>query len=114
MLHHYAKHAFMAVAYPVTAVVFIRRPWILDSYLYIHIVGSVMCLFSLMWIAAPGDLWGVGAWLHRVFGVGAPDPSDHSGYALLSSAYSMGFLLSTNTIVAHELVHRTSDRLAMF
>lgn len=91
-----------------------RAPAILDSYLYLHFIESALCLGAVMWIAAPGDLGGVGEWLHGVCGVGAVAESDHSWTTLLVAAYTMGFLLSTNTVVAHELVHRTTDRFAMF
>jgi fatty acid desaturase len=100
---------------PDTSVPIYRRPWILDSYLYLHLPESAACLGALLWIAAPGDLWGVGQWLHRQFGLDFTATSgDRSWVTLLVAAVSLGFLLSTNTVVAHELVHRTRDRFALF
>jgi Fatty acid desaturase len=144
---HYLKHAFMTVAYAMTAVIFMltpqwsflvavfmvvlyllvdlgtppdtsvpayRRPWILDTYLYLHLPESAACLGALLWIAAPGDLGGVGQWLHRQFGLDFVATSDdHHWATLLLAAFSMGFLLAANTVVAHELVHRTADRFAI-
>lgn len=145
---HYLKHGFMAVAYLITAIVFVltphwsflvaifmmmfylvvdlgtppdtsvpnyRRPWILDSYLYLHLLESVACLAALLWIAAPGDLWGIGQWTHRLFGLDVQSASREYGWTtLLVSSAAMGFLLSTDTVVAHELVHRTQNRFATF
>jgi alkane 1-monooxygenase len=68
----------------------------------------------LAWSAAPGDLFGLGAWLQSWLGGhilerhASMTPLEGVGIAL-----SAGYLLSTNTVAAHELIHRTHDPVSM-
>jgi len=98
-----------------TSVPSYRMPGALDAYLYLHVMVSLLSLGALLWVAAPGDLWGVGQWLDRRFNLDLVGTSDHASWsALVAAGLTVGFLISTNTLVGHELVHRTTDRFAMF
>lgn len=91
-----------------------RFPWIVDAIPYVHVPASLFCLAMLMWRAAPGDLWGFGHWLDARWGSAVAAQADHGSWpALAAAVFAIGFVLSTNTIAAHELVHRTTNRLAV-
>lgn len=93
--------------------------WILDAMVYLYVPFVSLYMFSLVWIAAPGDLLGLSAF------VSASLPADMSVdllaikeaaglRGLLASTFAVGYVLSSNHLYAHELVHRTTDRVAMF
>lgn len=91
-----------------------RFPWAVDAIPYLHIPASLACLAMLMWRATPGDLWGFGHWFDRHTGLAMASRADHASWpALAAAVFAMGFVLSTNTIAAHELVHRTTNRLGV-
>lgn len=86
----------------------------LDWVLYAQLVVSLVALGALAWIAAPGDLFGLGALIGNW--TSWPVREQHQALWVLDkvgAALSVGFLLSTNTVVAHELIHRTRDQIAM-
>lgn len=88
-----------------------RYPWLLDSLLFLHLPLGILTLALLAWQAAPGDALGIGAALQHTFG--GPILENHARHGLLgliALGLAAGFVLSTNTIVAHEFVHRTSNR----
>lgn len=84
------------------------KGWPLDLFLFGQLPVSCVALFLLAWSAAPGDLGGLGAVLQAW--TGWPVFERHAELStlnLLGATWSTGFLLSTNTVVAHELIHRT-------
>ncbi|WP_432719548.1 alkane 1-monooxygenase [Jeongeupia wiesaeckerbachi] len=88
--------------------------WILDAmvYLYVPIVSAY--LFSLMWIVAPGDWLGLSATVSALVPVDLLAIKQEAGLrGLLASTFAVGYVLSSNHLYAHELVHRTTDRIAM-
>lgn len=93
-----------------------RHPWVLDLALHSFLPSVAALMLVFLWYLAPGDLFGLGAWLesHMDFPVlarhAARDWLDLEG-AILSCglAVALGAILT-----AHELMHRTQDRLAMF
>src|SRR2546430_10366998 len=90
------------------------RTWPFDLFLFGQVPLSCAALFLLAWCAAPGDLGGLGAFLQRW--TDWPLLERHSALSALNklgAAWSTGFLLSTNTVVAHEFVHRPRSRLSM-
>jgi len=87
-------------------------PW--NLLLYAQLPIAAAALFLLAWSAAPGDLGGTGALLQQW--LPWPVLQRHRELAplnLLGIAYSVGFLLSTNAVVAHELIHRTQSLPSM-
>jgi len=146
-MHHYLKHAMLAITMPALALLAALVPswglygtlaliayqvavdmvtprelttpryrftWGVDALPCLHIPASLFCLAMLMWRAAPGDLWGFGQWFDSQWGTSVAGQADHdSASALVATALAIGFVMSTNTIAAHELVHRTTNRLAV-
>ncbi|MGB8667317.1 MAG: fatty acid desaturase [Serratia inhibens] len=93
--HHYRLTAFLALI-----------P-------YLQLPAALLALFTLIWQAAPGDLLGVGAWIAAATGWDVPALHGMQTPELLLAAVSTGYTLSTNTVVAHELIHKTQSLLAM-
>ncbi|AOE49304.1 alkane 1-monooxygenase [Kangiella sediminilitoris] len=88
---------------------------ILNFMLYMHLPASLGLVFLVTWQATPGDFLGFGAWLSELVSVDLLQAHNELTLSqLLSSAFAVGFILSTNTLVGHELVHRTSHKLSMF
>lgn len=93
-----------------------RHPWVLDLALHSFLPSVAALTLVFLWYLAPGDLLGLGAWLesHLDYPVLARHASkdwlDYEG-AIVSFglAVALGGILT-----AHELMHRTQDRLAMF
>lgn len=91
-------------------------PWILNLILYSYLPVMIGAVTLFVWTFAPGDLFGIGAATTGLTGydiLGAKAGNtlvDYTGAAL-----GLGLLLATiNTLIAHELTHRTWDRVAMF
>ncbi|OGB25257.1 MAG: hypothetical protein A3I66_04130 [Burkholderiales bacterium RIFCSPLOWO2_02_FULL_57_36] len=90
------------------------RAWIADIFLYLHVPCAAVTYVLLMWQVAPGDLLGIGKMLSSWLGPWVME--SHQSYTLwtlLGCGYVAGLMLSTNTIVGHELVHRRSSPVAM-
>src|SRR6266571_1865509 len=90
------------------------QTWPFDLFLFGQVPLSCAALFLLAWCAAPGDLGGLGAFLQRW--TDWPLLQRHHELSTLNklgAAWSTGFLLSTNTVVAHEFVHRTRSLASM-
>ena len=79
---------------------------LLDGLLFLHIPMTLTLLLALVWQASSGDLFGLGVMVNRWLGFELA--RHHAGIGtLVTAALATGFMLSTNTIVGHELVHRT-------
>ena len=90
------------------------QPWLSDAYLYLHIPCGALTYILLMWQAAPDDMLGVGVQLSALLGHWVL--VSHHAYTfgqLIACAAISGLMMSTNTIVAHELVHRRSNPWAL-
>jgi len=91
-----------------------RIPAILDAILLAHLPAGVVALVLMAWSVAPGDLFGIGAALHPWLPFVRVAHGAASGFDVLSSGMLAGFILSGNTVVAHELMHRRGSRLRLF
>src|SRR5207247_9451983 len=88
------------------------RTWPFDLFLFGQVPLSCVALFLLAWCAAPGDLGGLGAFLQGL--TDWPLLRRHHELSTLNklgAAWSTGFLLSTNTVVAHEFVRSEERRV---
>lgn len=92
-----------------------RHPWVLTAQLWMALPLLALIVFAAVWSVSPGDPLGFGAWL-----------SSLAGYDLFAAreATSLGHHLSgwvltglmigmVGTIPAHELTHRTWDKVSM-
>jgi len=87
---------------------------ILNLFLFLHLPASMALMAVLLWQITPGDLMGMGKLLDEMFHFNILDIHEQLGWIeLVSISLVVGFMLSTNTIVGHELTHRTNDKLSM-
>lgn len=88
--------------------------WVLNAMVYLYVPFVSLYLFSAVWIAAPGDLLGLSGWVAQWAPVDLLARKQAAGLGgLLAVTFAVGYVLSSNHLYAHELVHRTTDRLAM-
>ncbi|HGM5488937.1 TPA: alkane 1-monooxygenase [Serratia fonticola] len=80
---------------------------------YLQLPSASVALFTLIWQAAPGDLLGFGSWLSAITGWDILALHHMPLPELLLAAISTGYTMSTNTVIAHELIHKTQSVLAM-
>ncbi|MBM3117036.1 alkane 1-monooxygenase [Jeongeupia naejangsanensis] len=88
--------------------------WVLDSMVYLYVPIVSLYMFSLMWIVSPGDLLGLSAALSSLVPVNLLAIKQEAGLGgMIASTIAVGYVLSSNHLYAHELVHRTTDKVAM-
>jgi fatty acid desaturase len=91
-------------------------PAILNLILYSYLPVMMGAVVLFVWTMAPGDLFGVGAAVASYTGYDAL--AAKAGNTLgdfTGAALGLGLMLAlVNTLNAHELIHRTWDRVAMF
>ncbi len=91
-----------------------RFPGLVNAVPYLHIPASLFTFAMLAWMASPGDLWGLGQAIDQLLGSTVAAKTEPAGWGeLVAAAVSIGFVMSTNTIAAHELVHRTANPWAV-
>jgi fatty acid desaturase len=86
--------------------------WVLDGLMYLHVLLSILAIFTLL-ICASDYLSTVISWLSNKLHLDLLEVQASSYFSQLSAAAFMGFVLSTNMVVGHELTHRTLSRLDM-
>ena len=85
-----------------------------DLLLYAHAPWGALTFLLMLWQAAPGDMLGIGNWLGTWLGPWVMEAHGrYNAVQFLACAYDGGLMLSTNTIVAHELVHRRDQPVAL-
>lgn len=93
-----------------------RHPGLLTAQLWMALPLLVLIVFSALWSVSPGDPLGFGAWLGRVTGhdlLAARDATSFGDH--VSTWIITGLMIGmVGTITAHELTHRTWDRVSMF
>lgn len=92
----------------------VGSPWILDAMLMAHLPAGLLVLLLMAWSVCPGDLLGLGTALHAWLPFVAPQREAVSSFDVLSAGMLAGFILSGNTVVAHELVHRRGSWSRLF
>ena len=94
----------------------LQRGWVLDLALHSFLPSIALLGVVFAWYLAPGDLFGIGAWLETA--TGYPVLAQHAvrGWLNVEGAIlSFGLAVALGAILtAHELMHRTQDRAAMF
>ena len=92
-----------------------RHPGILTAQLWAALPLLALTVFAAVWGVSPGDPLGFGAWVTQwsgrdVLAAKAAAGWGHHVSALLLTGLMIGFV---GTITAHELIHRTWDRVSM-
>jgi len=93
-----------------------QHPWILTAQLWLALPLLALIVFAAVWSVSPGDPSGFGAWVTRVTGydVLAARAATAFGHKV-SAGVATGLMIGMiGTITAHELTHRTWDRVSMF
>lgn len=88
--------------------------WVLEAWIYLYVPLIGLLFFSLMWLAAPGDLLGFSSAVARRLPPDLAAIKREAGWQGLAAAtFAVGYVLSSNHLYAHELVHCPSNRFGM-
>lgn len=92
-----------------------RHPGILTAQLWLALPLLALIVFSALWSVSPGDPLGFGAWVtaftgYDVVAARAARPPGHLVALWLQTGLMIGMI---GTITAHELTHRTWDKVSM-
>ena len=91
------------------------RPGVLTAQLWMALPLLSLIVFSAVWNVSPGDPLGFGAWITRATGYDVIAARDATTFVQHLSAWVVtGLMIGlVGTIPAHELTHRTWDRISM-
>jgi NAD(P)H-flavin reductase/ferredoxin len=91
------------------------RPGVLTAQLWMALPLLSLIVFSAVWNVSPGDPLGFGAWVTRATGYDVIAARDATTFVQHLSAWVVtGLMIGlVGTIPAHELTHRTWDRVSM-
>ena len=92
------------------------KPWILNGLLYINLPLLLTLYFLLGWYCSVTDLFGFGNWLQSNSPFNIIDHKRNiQFYHYIFIILSSGLLVAgAGTVVAHELVHRTREKISMW
>ncbi len=92
-----------------------RRPGVLTAQLWMALPLLSLIVFCSVWSVSPGDPLGFGAWVSRRAGYDVIAARDATTFGQHVSAWIVtGLMIGlVGTIPAHELTHRTWDRISM-
>lgn len=91
------------------------HPAVLTLQLWLALPLLILIVFALLWQVAPYDLFGFGLWLDNMFKLNLLDTRGNANwFEVLSGVLLTGFYIGMiGTITAHELVHRTRDKISL-
>jgi NAD(P)H-flavin reductase/ferredoxin len=91
-------------------------PAILTAQLWLALPLLAAIVFAAIWAVSPGDPLGFGGWVTRLTGYDVLSARETASFGNQYSLFLMTGLLigMIGTITAHELTHRTSDKVSMF
>ncbi|HMJ13576.1 MAG TPA: alkane 1-monooxygenase, partial [Polyangiaceae bacterium] len=92
-----------------------RHPRILTAQLWLALPLLSLIVFCSVWSVSPGDPLGFGAWVSGWTGYDVLAPHAHASFGQHVSTWILcGLMIGMiGTITAHELTHRTWDRISM-
>ena len=93
-----------------------NNPWILNFLLFINLPLLISLYFMLGWYCAGTDVFGFGLWINNNFSIDILYyKSNMQFYHYIFAAISSGLALAASgTVVGHELVHRTGDKISIW
>ena len=93
-----------------------KHPQILSLIMYSYFPTIILCATTFIWTIVPTDILGIGAAVYSLTGYDALlAKSSNQIFDLIGAALGLGLMFAiTNVIMAHELIHRTWDPVAMF
>lgn len=92
-----------------------RHPWVLTLQLWLALPLMCFIAFAAVWSVSSSDIFGFGAWLGGVVGVDLLAAREATSFGHHVSGWLLtGLMIGlVGTIPAHELTHRTWDRMSM-
>ncbi|MDP4536785.1 alkane 1-monooxygenase [Alkalimonas collagenimarina] len=92
-----------------------QQPWLLNLLLYSSLLFILLIFAALLWSVASTDLFGYGQWIQQWTGFDALSARNaNQWWHFVPVGLGAGLLIAmVGTVPAHELTHRTSDRMAM-
>ncbi len=92
------------------------HPGVLTFQLWLALPLLALIVFTAVWSVSPGDPLGFGAWVGSLLGYDALAARDATSLGHHVSTFVLTGLMigMVGTITAHELTHRTWDRISMF
>src|SRR5699024_2571393 len=93
-----------------------HHPWVLTAQLWMALPILCLIMFAGVWAVSSTDIFGVGAWLHHVTGYDVLAARAQNTFGHYVAGALLGGLMVgvIGTITAHELTHRTWDKVSMF
>ena len=92
-----------------------NKTWILNSLLFINLPILIILFFILGWYCSSTDIFGFGMWLQKFSIDIFIHKENMQFYHYLIATISTGLALAAaGTVVGHELVHRTGDKISMW
>ncbi len=97
-------------------VVTYKYPTVLNVVMYSYLPSMIVAMVVFLWMVAPGDLLSIGYHITEVAGYDAISARENNQiFDLVGAAMGLGIFFGViNTVMAHELIHRTWDPVAMF
>ena len=92
------------------------KAWVLNFLLFVNLPLLILLYFVLGWYCATTDVLGFGHWVQTNLSINIVENRlNMQFYHYLFAILSAGLALSASgTVVGHELVHRTNDRISMW
>ncbi len=93
-----------------------EQPALLNLIMYSYLPSVILAMVIFFWMVAPGDLFGVGNYIVEVTGYNALSGRENNQiFDLIGAGLGLGVFFGViNTVMAHELIHRTWNPVAMF
>ena len=93
-----------------------KHPQILSLIMYSYFPMIILCASTFIWTIVPTDILEIGAAVSSLTGYDVlMAKSGNQIFDLIGGALGLGLMFAiTNVIMAHELIHRTWDPVAMF
>ncbi len=91
-----------------------NHEWIFNTLLYMQLPNSIFLIWVLLWQITPGDLLGFGGAVEALTGLSMLVQHQLiTTHTLFLCTIAIAFVHSSNSIIGHELTHRTRSKLAM-
>jgi alkane 1-monooxygenase len=93
-----------------------KYPVLLNLIAYSYLPAMIATMAVFFWMVVPGDLLNIGRFVGEVAGYDAiSNRASNQVFDLIGASIGLGlFFGSVNTILGHELIHRTWNPVAMF
>jgi alkane 1-monooxygenase len=93
-----------------------KHPLLLNLIMYSYLPAVILTMVVFFWMVTPGDLFSVSKYVSEVTGYDAMTSRESNQiFDLIGAGAGLGIFFGViNTVMAHELIHRTWNPVAMF